>query len=562
MRSAAGGGAARAEATLENMGMTAEQKRLYARLWKLQEAEDWLGVVTLEREAQVMARELRARNPRLAGKINSVVGNGFQETGDYARSRELHEAHRAICEELGDREGLAAAYCNLGNCYECTGDYARAMELHEQCRVMSEALGDRAWVARAWTNMGNCYSCTGDYARARELHEQRMAMAEEMGDRAGVAAACANLGCCYFATGDYARARELHEKDRAICEALGDRAGVATACGNIGICYHGTGDYGRARALLEQQREMGEELGDRAGVARACGNLGLCHLSTGDYERARELHEERRAAAEAMGDRAGVAMALANIGNCSQRTGDHLGAREMHEASKAICEEIGDRQGVASACGNIGECYLHSGDYGRSISHFTQQYELAKEMKVVPGEATAALGAGVALRLEVRASVRARDASGSALPGPPGLSEDAVREAEKWLQTALDLGRTEARLHLAHLTFDAGQEASALQYLQDYLSWCVEGGRNQCAGCDQTRGEDAPMLTCGCCLVARFCSVEHQKMASKSVASGGSLLKGRHRDVCHVLGRWRQHVVKESASPEVLREDLLAFLRK
>ncbi len=137
-----------------------------------------------------------------------------------------------------------------------------------------------------------------------------------------------------------------------------------------------------------------------------------------------------------------------------------------------------------------------------------------------------------------------------------------MREAEKWLQTALDLGHATARLHLARLTFDAGQEDTALAHLQDYLSWCVERGRNRCAGCYQTRGEDAQMLTCGGCRVARFCSADHQKMASKSVASGGSLLEGRHKDVCGVLGKWRQQVVKDGMSPDVLRADLLAFLRQ
>ena len=86
------------------------------------------------------------------------------------------------------------------------------------------------------------------------------------------------------------------------------------------------------------------------------------------------------------------------------------------------------------------------------------------------------------------------------------------------------------------------------------------GGRNFCDGCYQTRGEDAQMLTCGGCRVARFCSADHQKMASKSVASGGSLLQGRHKDVCGVLGKWRQQVVKDGMSPDVLRADLLAFL--
>ena len=143
-------------------------------------------------------------------------------------------------------------------------------------------------------------------------------------------------------------------------------------------------------------------------------------------------------------------------------------------------------------------------------------------------------------------------------------SDDGVCEAEKWLQTALDLGHAVAILHLAHLAIDAGSEDTALAHLQDYLSWCVEQGRSQCAGCYQTRGEDAQMLTCGGCPVARFCSADHQKMASKSVASGGpgNLLGGRHKDVCSVLGKWRQQVVKDGMSPDVLRADLLAFLRQ
>ena len=76
------------------------------------------------------------------------------------------------------------------------------------------------------------------------------------------------------------------------------------------------------------------------------------------------------------------------------------------------------------------------------------------------------------------------------------------------------------------------------------------------------RGEDAQMLTCGGCRVAKFCSADHQKMASKSVASGRGLLEGRHKDLCGVLGKWRQQVVKDGMSPDVLRADLLAFLRQ
>ena len=69
------------------------------------------------------------------------------------------------------------------------------------------------------------------------------------------------------------------------------------------------------------------------------------------------------------------------------------------------------------------------------------------------------------------------------------------------------------------------------------------------------------MLTCSGCRVARFCSTDHQKMASKSVAAGGDLWRGRHKDICEILGKWRG-VEKDGVSPDSLRADLLEFLRQ
>ena len=64
------------------------------------------------------------------------------------------------------------------------------------------------------------------------------------------------------------------------------------------------------------------------------------------------------------------------------------------------------------------------------------------------------------------------------------------------------------------------------------------------------------MLTCSGCRVARFCSADHQKMASKS-----DFLNGRHKGICGVLGCWRG-VKTDGALPDSLRADLLAFLRQ
>jgi hypothetical protein len=85
--------------------------------------------------------------------------------------------------------------------------------------------------------------------------------------------------------------------------------------------------------------------------------------------------------------------------------------------------------------------------------------------------------------------------------------------------------------------FDAGQEDAALAHLKEHLSWRVQVERLICGGCGQTRGEDTPMLTCSGCHVVRVCSADHQKMASKKAALGGSLLTERHKDISGVLSK-------------------------
>jgi hypothetical protein len=120
---------------------------------------------------------------------------------------------------------------------------------------------------------------------------------------------------------------------------------------------------------------------------------------------------------------------------------------------------------------------------------------------------------------------------------------------------------------MAQLAFETGHADTALEHLKGYLTACVEDARDMCEGCGQTRCQDAAMLTCSGCRVARFCSVDHQKMASKKTSLGGDLWKGRHKDICGVLGLWRNVLRLENINPVAhfgaqswYDRELLAFL--
>jgi hypothetical protein len=51
-------------------------------------------------------------------------------------------------------------------------------------------------------------------------------------------------------------------------------------------------------------------------------------------------------------------------------------------------------------------------------------------------------------------------------------------------------------------------------------------------------------------------------MASRDASRGGCLVLGRHKDLCNLLGAWRQQVVKGGAAVDALRGELLAFLQR
>jgi hypothetical protein len=210
---------------------------------------------------------------------------------------------------------------------------------------------------------------------------------------------------------------------------------------------------------------------------------------------------------------------------------------------------------------------MHLIEYDKAVACFKAQHASGMSLKLAHVQAFAALNMGVALTLHVRAARQGTATGADQAPGPHSHSsasaclKDRVREAAKWLQAAFDGGCASAKLHLAHLTFEAGQEDAALAHLKEHLSWLVQRGRDICAGCGQTRGEDTPMLTCSGCHVARFCSADHQKMASRKAALGGSLTMGRHKDICRVLNKWRD-VVKDVVSPDSCTADLVAFLQR
>jgi len=383
------------------------------------------------------------------------------------------------------------------------------------------------FIAEIYGMLGTGCTQLGLFTKAIELSEQGLSIAVESGDRRGKRRAYITLGDCYKQVGQYAKAIKLHEQALAISEEISDRANQGVTCSHLGCCYEKLGQYDKAIELHQQCLEINEEMGDRASLGSTFGNLGVCYESLQQYDTA--------------------------IG--------------LLEKSKLILQEFGNRQGEVQTLAGLGRCKTALGKYAQAITCHTEQWAITQEVDLESHQTS------IALHLGVNVWAQARVEHGNApapfttpsASGHPAAYMDSMRDAAQWFRTALCLAQTHgfvfenesAQLHLAFLAFDTGEEEEALVLLKKYLQAQVDSAHSYCRGCCQQRGDDAPMLTCGGCSVARFCNEDHQRMASKK----GGRKPVRHKDVCSLLRKWRQ-VVKGKATAESCSPDLLAFLRQ
>ena len=165
-----------------------------------------------------------------------------------------------------------------------------------------------------------------------------------------------------------------------------------------------------------------------------------------------------------MGDRAGEGRTYGNLGSVYVSQGDFRKAIEYTAQQLAIAKEVGDRAGEGKAYGNLGTRHMHLNEYVKAVTYFEAQHVMATSLKLAHVQSDAALNMDVALTLRVLAARPGTATGADQASGPHSHSSasaclgDRVRESAKWLQAAFDGGQGFARLHLAHLTFYAGQE--------------------------------------------------------------------------------------------------------
>jgi tetratricopeptide (TPR) repeat protein len=343
------------------------------------------------------------------------------------------------------------------------------------------------------------------------------------------------LGEGHLHSQKYKAALEVLELSRPIYEEIRnvelaanctttDRDHLRVVYCDLATCYRQNGCFDKAIVLYKQALAITDERCDRHARGLVSTDFGGVYQELGQYELAIELLETGRAIAEEAGDNNGVGVSCLNHALCYQGMGQYEKAVVFHKQSIAIFEDLRDRTGTMLTAKGLGECETRLGNYTEAIKQHRKYWAVSAELKDSTHQARAALNMGVTLWKQELAEHQARaPGSAAASSADDGVQMQKqisarVREAQHWLVIALECNHflddgivacrvktveLDANLNLSLLSFFAGQEEQALDFLHAHLDVWILEARERCAGCWQLRGEDAPLQTCGGCKVAR-----------------------------------------------------------
>ena len=316
----------------------------------------------------------------------------------------------------------------------------------------------------------------------------------------------------------------------------------------LGGSYVNCFEHVKGLGLLEQARVVAVEGRDRSVLGHVCSSLGNYHRGQGEHAKAIAEHELARAISVELGHRQGEGAACLNLGVCYTSLKEYEKAVELLEQSLAIKEELGDRAGQADTRVNLGICLSRHGQHDRAVACIKPawaEFQTQGDARVHEDQARTAQHLGEALWAQARAEHHQAVPDATSCGGISAVGSDTLQEAETWLRTALDLAvklgavnsRMEAQMHLACVALFKGNEDEAVELLSQHLQgWLDDIGPDRCTGCGQVRGEDAPMLSCDGCRMARcVCRLPRSYRAALSAMLAERWLIGRRGCVMQVL---------------------------
>jgi len=206
------------------------------------------------------------------------IGYAKEQSGDIINALSYYNKSMKICEETGDKPGIATALNNIGALIDEQGNTQEALKCYERSLKIREEIGDKQGVAASLNNIGFIYKTQGETDKALDNYNACLKIQEEIGDKEGIASSFNNIGVVHNRLGNLNTAMEYLNKSLKIREEIGDKRGIARSLNNIGIMYKNRGELSLALNYFNKSLEIKEEINDKQGVANSFYSIGMIYL--------------------------------------------------------------------------------------------------------------------------------------------------------------------------------------------------------------------------------------------------------------------------------------------
>jgi tetratricopeptide (TPR) repeat protein len=195
-----------------------------------------------------------------------------------------------LCQDTGDRSGVANALHKLAVYKSSFGDYIEGKRLAGQSLRLSRQLGRVDWEGYALDVLGWTTFALGDYEESEACYRESLAVFNKIEDRLGLALALGGIGAAAWAVGGekLAEAKHYMTQSLELCQAIGNRYHASARLWYLAEISHDAQEYATAQAYGEAGLALAEEVNSPIFASYNLCALGEIACSRGSFRGARE----------------------------------------------------------------------------------------------------------------------------------------------------------------------------------------------------------------------------------------------------------------------------------
>jgi signal transduction histidine kinase len=194
-----------------------------------------------------------------------------------------------MCEETGNRHGIAAYLGNVGVVYKNQGKYSEALEYYLKALDINEELGDKVSLAINLSNIGVVYDIRSQSKKALEYYFSALKIFNELNDENGKAVTLSNIAFVYLT-----EAKEGNKAGTQKTPVFNKKNLLEQAKKYIDstiVILQKTGDLNNLSLSFQQLSEIQSLLGDYRGALNSYKTYALFRDSVFNIEKNKKITE-------------------------------------------------------------------------------------------------------------------------------------------------------------------------------------------------------------------------------------------------------------------------------